>query len=178
MRTIAFTLGLVVILTVFPAADTRAADDPVDFATVLTSRQATDWAKTHREVGFDLLSSFDYPLNFSWSEARQEPNPPASVLALNGQKVSIRGYVIPLDLDNEGMNSFIVVPFLEMCHFGALGGPNQWVMVTMKGKTEFRGVFYPVTVFGTLDVGEVMIDGYFESFYRMNGTAVYTDMLD
>lgn len=98
---------------------------------------------------------------------------PADARAWNGRKVSIRGYVVPVDVDRSGIREFVLSASVDSCHFGVLGGPDEWIYVTMAEgmRIPTTGVS-PVTVFGVLDVGEDVQGGIVNSLYRMRGERI------
>lgn len=98
---------------------------------------------------------------------------PADARAWNGRKVSIRGYVVPVDVDRSGIREFVLSASVDSCHFGVLGGPDEWIYVAMAEGTRIptTGVS-PVTVFGVLDVGEDVQGGIVNSLYRMRGERI------
>jgi hypothetical protein len=54
-----------------------------------------------------------------------------------------------------------------------IGGPEEWVYVTMAAGRAIPNVgSTPVTVFGLLSVGEDVRDGVIDSVYRMRGDRV------
>jgi hypothetical protein len=62
---------------------------------------------------------------------------------------------------------------IDSCHFGVIGGPEEWVYVTMVAGRAIPNVgTTPVTVFGLLSVGEDVRDGVVDSVYRMRGDRV------
>lgn len=98
---------------------------------------------------------------------------PQSARAFNNRKVSIRGYVVPVDVDRQGTREFVLSSNIDSCHFGVIGGPEEWVYVTMvSGRAIPHVGTTPVTVFGVLSVGEDVRDGVVDSVYRMRGERV------
>lgn len=98
---------------------------------------------------------------------------PTSARAFNNRKVSIRGYVVPVDVDRMGTREFVLSAHIDSCHFGVIGGPEEWVYVTMVPGRAIPNVgSTPVTVFGLLSVGEDVRDGVIDSVYRMRGDRV------
>jgi hypothetical protein len=148
------------------------AKSGVDPATVANKQRAAELNKTHKSLTFGWLSDFEYPLRNPWEKNPPRFYPPDFIQSLDGTQISISGFVIPLDYDGKSMQNFIIVPTVDMCHYGQIGGPNEWMIVTMKGRTEYVAD-HEVTVYGKLQVGEEFKDGVFQSFYRMNGIAVY-----
>ena len=97
---------------------------------------------------------------------------PSQLQALNGQKVAIRGFVIPL-ANSEGQNTkeFLFADQLVSCLFCAMLGYDQWMVgdtVDPKGFNISDDQFEePVTIYGTFDVGPKFEDGEFVGIYRI-----------
>lgn len=86
---------------------------------------------------------------------KKEMEIPKSILGLNGQKVRIAGFMIPVDTDKDSVSSFILVQSRMNCCFGVVPRLNQWIFVTMeKGKTTGWTMDIPLMVYGTLGVGK------------------------
>ncbi len=133
-------------------------------------------------VDFSRLACFnyDYPdedggMEASKNPKRKKPGIPDSVLSLNGTKVAIPGFMIPMDQDEGGdkCTYFILARNQMTCCFGVAPGLNEWVSVRMeKGKTADLEMDRPVVVVGTLEVGEVYSPDSGWSFYRMKAEKV------
>jgi hypothetical protein len=127
-----------------------------------------EWKREYKFVRFEVLAEF--PLRDTSDSSASKM--PASISDLNGKRISIRGYMIPLEFGG-GVSSFILVPTLDLCHFGMVGLPNQWVLVKMKGGKKTRySVYQPITVFGTLSAGESLDSSVMSSIYRMEADAI------
>jgi hypothetical protein len=130
-------------------------------------------------IRFSQLTHLDAPLpprhdlgNASKPPASQSLIP-APARAFHRRKVSIRGYVVPVEVDRQGTREFILSSNIDSCHFGVIGGPDEWIYVTMGDGRHIPTVgTTPVTVFGTLDVGEEGQGGVIDSLYRMRGDRV------
>src|SRR5579862_5963974 len=91
---------------------------------------------------------------------------PKQILDLNGKKVAIRGFVIPL-ANSEGSNTkeFLFADELVSCLFCAMLGYDQWMVgdtVDPKGFDIKDDQFdEPITIYGTLSVGPKFEDGEF-----------------
>lgn len=79
--------------------------------------------------------------------------PPPVVNELNGQRVRIGGYVVPLDFDATTIKEFLLVPFVGACIHVPPPPPNQIIYVTAAEGFELKGQFDPVYVTGTLKTG-------------------------
>ena len=84
--------------------------------------------------------------------AKSSGSPPAVVASLDGKRVQIGGYVVPLDFDATRVKEFLLVPFVGACIHVPPPPPNQIVYVKAEGGVDVKGTFDPVWVTGTLTV--------------------------
>jgi hypothetical protein len=89
-----------------------------------------------------------------WMSSRsQQPDtnePPAVVAELDGKRIRIGGYVVPLDFDATKVKEFLLVPFVGACIHVPPPPPNQIIYVKAADAFEIGGQFDPVYVTGTL----------------------------
>ncbi len=114
------------------------------------------------QLGFDTLSGFPSgkpPLDDPKADAGQKAEVPLSkvppnIRALDGQKISVVGFMIPMTVEKNNACTFILAQSRATCCYGAVPNLNQWIYVDMdRGKTAEAIMDVPVTVFGTLKVG-------------------------
>jgi hypothetical protein len=89
------------------------------------------------------------------SMKRQQPGadrPPEVVTALDGERVRIGGYVVPLDFNATRIIEFLLVPFVGACIHVPPPPTNQIVYVKAPEGFEAGSDFDPVWVTGTLKV--------------------------
>ena len=177
-----------------PIASTAAPSSPASTTTTTASAVGTSAVSTTTKQGdsdflnvtFDTLSSYYYEIpdvaepakpgekvEASGDIKRPKDQIPAPVKALNGKKVSMQGFMIPIKLDKGATKSFLIVKDRSVCCFGRVPRMNEWVSVKMNGDktTKFIGD-QPVTIFGTLEVGEEIVSGEVMSIYRLNADDV------
>jgi hypothetical protein len=97
---------------------------------------------------------------------------PPQIGALNGKKVAIKGFVIPLaNSEDQAIKEFLFADQLVSCLFCAMLGYDQWMIgntVDPKGfKMKDEEFEEPITVYGTFDVGPKFEDGEFAGIYRI-----------
>ena len=93
---------------------------------------------------------------------------PPEVMALNGKNAVLEGWMVPMEVADDGsVKSFVLVNTQPQCCFGDMQAMNEWVDVVMKGKNAEFNVDMPMKVYGQLEVGEKMEDGFVLSIYRM-----------
>ncbi|HSI32338.1 MAG TPA: DUF3299 domain-containing protein [Tepidisphaeraceae bacterium] len=116
------------------------------------------------EIGMQELGNFDY-------NADKGGNIPDDVKKLNGVKVRVKGFMIPLD-QADNISHFSLVPSLFACCFGQPPQVQHQVVVhTPKGKAVS---YYPdeIVCEGTLKVEEKKEDGYIVSVFEMDVSSV------
>ena len=93
---------------------------------------------------------------------------PQSIHALNGAKVTLQGFIIPIEFKNGKSAKFILAKDRVNCCFGEMARMNEWVFVTMKpGTSACVNKDELVTVSGTLEVGELIENCEIQSIYRI-----------
>jgi hypothetical protein len=139
---------------------------------------------TFLRVPFSKLSSFDYhdPAPYTartWEAEGGAPKEriPEEVRDLDGGRVMIAGFMVPLAFDRRGnVEAFALSQDLLFCCYGIPPAMNEWIMITVESGVP---VTYmkdtPIAVFGKLDVGEQLDDGFVLSMYRMEAVEV-TDL--
>jgi hypothetical protein len=126
-------------------------------------------AETYQAVSFATLAGFEYELPDPLDpHAKPQPDQvPEKVKALNGKAVAIRGFMLPIELEVDGVSLFMLNANLDMCYFGAPVRPNDWIMVRMKPGVKAKFTHSGLTVSGRLEVGEEIRNGRVMSLYRM-----------
>jgi hypothetical protein len=127
-------------------------------------------------IGFDRLASFAYevpddPITEPKAKAIIDKNEiPKRVTKYNQQKVAIKGYMLPLRVQDGKITELLILRDQSMCCYGAVPRINEWVSVRMpEGKGVKPVLDVPITFFGTLRVGEVLENGYLVGIYEMDG---------
>ena len=127
-------------------------------------------------LGFDRLASFAYevpddPITEPKAKEILEKNEiPESVKKFDKQKIALKGYMLPLKVEDGKITELLILRDQSMCCYGAVPKINEWVSVRMpKGKGVRPVMDVPVTIFGTLKVGEVLENGYLVGIYEMDG---------
>lgn len=108
------------------------------------------------------------------SMKRRQPGgdrPPAIVAELNGKRVSIGGYVVPLDFESTSIKEFLLVPFVGACIHVPPPPTNQIIYVKIEKGLEVTGPFDPVTVIGTLKT-ETSFTGLADAGYSLDADTV------
>lgn len=115
-------------------------------------------------IAIKELGNFDY-------DADKGGNIPEDIKKLNGTKIRVQGFMIPLD-QADNISHFSLVPSLFACCFGQPPQiQHQIVVSTPKGKAVG---YYPdeIVCEGTLKVEEKKDDGYIVSVFEMDVQSV------
>jgi hypothetical protein len=123
------------------------------------------------KVGFDRLGSFPFVGDCStMSAAATEAQIPAAIKTLNGQKVVVMGFMLPVKMGNndELTTEFLLLKSQLLCCYGVAPQANEWVLVEMpKGVKPLMDV--PISFRGTLHVGAMFENGYLTGIYSLDG---------
>jgi len=102
---------------------------------------------------------------WEFDEGKKQPFP-AHVLALDGKKFTIRGFMMP-DIDFEHIRQFHLVRSLFSCCFGAPPQLNEILRVGLQDENGMEYTYNTVEVTGTLRVVFEMEDGLVEDLFRL-----------
>lgn len=136
-----------------------------------------DVPKGYQYVGFNILSGYDWEMPDPLDPTAKVPKNeiPTSVKALNGKPVYLKGFMLPLDLDAQGVTKFMLNASIDMCYFGAPVRLNDWIMITMKPGKKAKFTHLPTGVWGRLEVGEEIKNGRTVSIYRLTADDARTE---
>ena len=108
------------------------------------------------KVDFRFLGGFEYV---------DDDKIPEPVMKLNGKKISLAGFMLPVDFDEGKVNSFLLMNSRMACCFGVMPRINEFVFVKMPtGKTTKFMSDVPINVSGVLAIGEANL---VDSLYMM-----------
>jgi hypothetical protein len=130
------------------------------------------------QLGFGRLSSFPYRVYEYYAEGvsgrpllKSDDAIPASVKALDGRLVTVRGFVLPLRTRQGRVTEFLLLRDQGTCCFGPQAQINHFIRVTYRRGREFEtGLSYQVD--GRLKVGETYVQGYLTGIYQMEAESV------
>ncbi len=111
-------------------------------------------------VTFDILSGYDF----------EKEQIPELVKSLDGQRVAITGFMLPVDFDGGKVRSFLLLQNQMACCFGMTPKENEFVYVEMSnGESTKYMPDWPLTVVGKLEVGKKLL---VNSIYRIKADNV------
>ncbi|AGH95076.1 DUF3299 domain-containing protein [Pseudobdellovibrio exovorus] len=112
------------------------------------------------EVDWRLLNQMDYITKHAPTEIQQ----------LEGQRIKIPGFMVPLEDDQRKVTEFLLVPTPQACIHVPPPPPNQMVYVRMKKGTDpIPGL--PIWVYGKFKVSTVRSQ-YGEVSFEMEGDII------
>jgi hypothetical protein len=131
-------------------------------------------------VGFDLLASFDYdapdtPVTNHLKPDVADKMIPDGVKALDGKKVVIRGYMLPLKVSGDQTSEFLIMRSQSTCCFGVTPKVNEIVSVKTVGNGLKATMDQPLNVEGTLHVGTLRDNGYIIGIYTLDAEKLVAD---
>jgi hypothetical protein len=97
---------------------------------------------------------------------------PDNVRALDGKRVCISGYMLPIRMENGLVKDFLLLRNQMMCCYGRQPEPNEWVVVKMKDKGVPSKMDTPLNLYGALHVGEMFEGHVFEGLYQLDGEKI------
>ncbi len=127
-------------------------------------------------VGFDKLASYNFDVpddepatNKAAGPDKADEQIPATVKAFNQKKVSIKGFMLPLKVENGSVTEFLILKDQSMCCYGNVPKITEWVSVKTANKGVKPIMDVPVSIEGTLHVGAMRENGYLVGIYHMDG---------
>ena len=128
------------------------------------------------ELSFAQLASFVYrpPDPYAENPVPTKEQIPAPIRALDGRRVSLEGYMVPIRTRGNRVETFSLSRFIGGCCFGRLPRMNESVEVSLApGETAEYIPHGVILVTGRFSVGEEKDEyGYVTSIYRMVGESV------
>ncbi|HYC71860.1 MAG TPA: DUF3299 domain-containing protein [Opitutaceae bacterium] len=125
-------------------------------------------------IGFDRLASFtfsppDYTPTGAVAGETKSDQIPASIKALDKQKVAVAGFMLPVKMEEGLVKEFLLVKDPMACCYGMMPKVNEWIVVRMTGKGVQPLMDVPLTFYGKLRVGEMFENGYLTGIYLLEG---------
>lgn len=121
----------------------------------------------------DMAKLADALANESGPAATQQSSAAPVVKALDGQLIKLPGYIVPLDVTEEGrVTEFLLVPYYGACIHVPPPPPNQIVHVKTELGVLMDSLFQPFWVEGPLKVEATNTD-LAEAGYQMDASKIY-----
>lgn len=126
----------------------------------------------YQALGFDKLASFNYVVpEYTGTNAPPAPDTnqiPASVKGFDGQKVAVKGFMLPLKVEGGKVTELLLMRDQSMCCFGSVPKINEFVTVKMVGGGTKAVMDQAVTLYGKIKVGEFSENGYLLGIYQLD----------
>ena len=142
----------------------------------VTSEKNGKRTGTYQPLTFETLASFDIR-EPDWEKLEDpayiatlnlEKDIPPQIKALNGEKIEIEGFMLPLEGEDDNLQSFVLLENQLACCFGAIPLLNEWVYVTVPEKKKIRSYQDElIMIYGTLRVGAEFEDGMLNGIYHL-----------
>ena len=134
-------------------------EQAIELGTVQGTRSATE---AYQSLTFNMLISYPFS-EPNWAKM-EDPAYIASlnldeqispeIQAMDGKKVEIQGFMLPLDMSEGNLRTFMLLKDQMACCFGNIPRLNEWVYVRVPKKKQISvHQDVPITLFGTLRVG-------------------------
>ena len=94
-----------------------------------------------------------------------------TVPSLDGELVRLPGFVVPLDVVEGKVSSFLLVPYFGACIHQPPPPPNQIVHVSFAAPVELESMYDPVWVTGRMRI-ETYSDAFVQAGYALTGREV------
>ena len=133
-----------------------------------------DEIEGYKTVSFDKLASFAYevpldPVTNKVELAKLNSQIPEVIKKFDKKAVAIRGFMLPLKVENGKVTELLIMRDQSMCCFGTVPKINEWISIKMEGDGVDPIMDQAVTLMGQLMVGEVLENEYLVGIYEMLG---------
>ena len=146
-----------------PMRALRSIDERTDQALKPGSVQGASFeTDTHQSLTFNMLTGYPFrepnwakmedPAYITSLNLDEQISP--EIQAMDGRKVEIQGFMLPLDMSEGNLRTFMLLKDQMACCFGNIPRLNEWVYVRVPKKKQVSiHQDVPITLFGTLRVG-------------------------
>ena len=120
-------------------------------------------------AGYKYEYPYEEPKGKPWELQEQfEKRVPSHIRKLNGVKVSLKGFMLPVETKKDKVTKFLLMADQSSCCFGKIPEPNEWVVVDMTSK-EGGPILMDqlVEVGGKIEVEEKWEEGFFVGIFHI-----------
>jgi len=155
--------------------------EPIGMAPSPPPSTATNTIVDGDIVGFDQLAGFKVKLNNDlllntnrpvWADEQVNAMIPARIQAATGKKISVDGFMIPLEYKGREVTKFILAMNQNTCCFGGNPQVHEFIIVTAPGDGVADQMDIPLRVSGVLQVGAFRHHGTLSGIYRLTAQSV------
>jgi hypothetical protein len=97
---------------------------------------------------------------------------PPAILAYNGRKIRISGYMVPVTMEGAAVREFMIMASQMSCCYGTPPRFCEFIVARMNKDAAPIAMDSPLIFEGTLRIGDVFANGYWTQFYTMECDAV------
>jgi hypothetical protein len=151
------------------------SSQPVPITLTSTNSSLSETKDGYLQTGFDQLSGFLARVVYEAAnsnsmafEPRLATPLPDSIKALDGKKVSVPGFMLPLKVQEGRVTEFILLKNQMMCCYGRPPVVNEWIHVKISIGVK-PAMDQTITIFGTLHVSEYKENAQLLGLYRLDG---------
>ena len=155
--------------------------EPIGMAPSPPPSTATNTILDGDIVGFDQLAGFKVKLNNelllntnrpAWADEQVDAMIPTRIQAATGKKISVDGFMIPLEYKGREVTKFILAMNQNTCCFGGNPQVHEFIIVTAPGDGVEDQMDIPLRVTGHLQVGAFRHQGTLSGIYRLSAQSV------
>ena len=121
--------------------------------------------------GVEDLSDGSAEANALMDAYREAVRSAPVVSGLDGQRIRLPGFVVPLDFDGSGTSEFLLVPYFGACIHVPPPPPNQIVYVQTISGYPLKGLFDAVWVTGVISV-QAHLNDVGDAGYTLQATII------
>jgi hypothetical protein len=146
--------------------------DPADLAAMRSAeamldaeRKLAELIKQGKFAGLDKILTFDELTSWPYEDGLK--GMPKRVKDLNGKKVLMTGFMLPID-EVQNIKEFLLVQSLWSCCYGQPPDIHGIIRVVMPKDKRTDYFFDPLKVIGTFKVEATILDGYCVDIYQLH----------
>jgi len=146
--------------------------DPADLAAMKSAqamiqaeKRLAELLKTGKLKGIDKVLPFEEIASWPYEDGLK--GMPKAVAKLDGKKVMMTGFMLPID-EVENIKEFLLVQSLWSCCYGQPPDINGTVRVVMTGKKRIDYKFDPIKIVGTFKIKATVEDGFCVDIYQLD----------
>lgn len=146
--------------------------DPADIAAMRSAeamlaaeRRLAEELKAGKITGLDQILPFDELTSWPYEDGLK--GMPKRIKDLNGKKVLMTGFMLPID-EVQNIKEFLLVQSLWSCCYGQPPDIHGIVRVVMPKEKRTDYFFDPLKVIGTFKVEATMLDGYCVDIFQLH----------
>jgi hypothetical protein len=98
----------------------------------------------------DLLVSWELLSEYDLSKSKASSN----LSKIIGKKISIKGFMVPLDYSAKQIKEFLLIPYMPSCAHVPPPSANTIINVRFNGSKKLSPSYYPIEINGILNVSE------------------------